>query len=208
MCSIKKNFPRNFANILEKHLCQSLFLIKVSTFMPINSIIKQYCSCCITLIRTDTILSKNIQNNFQNLLFKKLLAQSGDQTDILQKFYSPADTLWSPKTVECVLGYTTVSYAKHMLYPEQPTVLLARRHLSTMLFPNFETLNSIMNIFLETHNFLVLTWVLLNRAPTSIHLHPAHFNLHPAPSTSTQLISASTQLSASPSTIFEPKYCM
>ena len=33
-------------------------------------------------------------------------------------------------------------------------------------------------------------WVLLNRAPTSTHL-----------------ISASTQLSATPSTIFEPKYC-
>ena len=32
-------------------------------------------------------------------------------------------------------------------------------------------------------------------------------HLHPAPSTSTQLISASTQLSATPSTIFEPKYC-
>ena len=32
--------------------------------------------------------------------------------------------------------------------------------------------------------------------------------LHQAPSTSTQLISASTQLSATPSTIFEPKYCM
>ena len=35
--------------------------------------------------------------------------------------------------------------------------------------------------------------------PSSIHLHPAHFNLHPAPSTS-------TQLSATPSTIFEPKF--
>ena len=42
--------------------------------------------------------------------------------------------------------------------------------------------------------------------PSSIHLHPAHFNLHPAPFTSTQFISASTQLSATPSTIFEPKY--
>ena len=45
-------------------------------------------------------------NSFQNLLFQKLLAQSGDQTDIFWKFYSPADTLWSPKTVGRVLGYT------------------------------------------------------------------------------------------------------
>ena len=84
-----------------------------------------------------------------------------------------------------------------MLYPEQPTVLLARRHLSTMLFPNFETLNSIMNISLETHNFLVLTWVLLNRAPTSIHLHPA-------PPTSTQLILTFTLLHPPPPSSFQP----
>ena len=30
--------------------------------------------------------------------------------------------------------------------------------------------------------------VLLNCAPSFIHLHPAHYNLHPAPSPSTQLI--------------------
>ena len=29
---------------------------------------KKYCSCCITLIRINTILSKNIYNDFQNLL--------------------------------------------------------------------------------------------------------------------------------------------
>ena len=42
------------------------------------------------------------------------------------------------------------------------------------------------------------------------HLHQApstSTQLHPAPSTSTQLISTSTQLSATPSTIFERKYC-
>ena len=50
-------------------------------------------------------LSKNIYNNFQNLLFKMLLAQSGNQTDIFWKFYSPADTLWLPKTIRQVLGY-------------------------------------------------------------------------------------------------------
>ena len=40
---------------------------------------KKYCSCCIILIRIDTILLKTIQNYFQNLLFRKMLAQSGDQ---------------------------------------------------------------------------------------------------------------------------------
>ena len=36
---------------------------------------------------------KDYLEYFQNLLFKKLLAQSGDQTDIFWRFYSPADTL-------------------------------------------------------------------------------------------------------------------
>ena len=69
---------------------------------------KKYCSC-IVLIRIDIILSKNISINFQSLLFKKLHAQSGNQTDIFWKFYLPADTLWLPKTIGRVLGYTTGS---------------------------------------------------------------------------------------------------
>ena len=48
--------------------------------------------------------------------------------------------------------------------------------------------------------------ILLNFAPSSIHLYPGHSNLHLAPSTSTQLIWASTQLSATPSTLLEPKH--
>ena len=50
-----------------------------------------------------------------------------------------------------------VSYAKHMLYSEQPTTLFIRRHLNTMVLTNFENLDSISNIFQETHDFLVLT---------------------------------------------------
>ena len=42
------------------------------------------------------------------------------------------------------------SYAKRMLYSEQPTVSLAWRNLNTMLLTNFENLNSISNIFEET----------------------------------------------------------
>ena len=49
-----------------------------------------------------------------------------------------------------------VGYAKRMLYAEQSTVLLARRHLNTTLLTNFENINSISNIFQETHDFLVL----------------------------------------------------
>ena len=46
-----------------------------------------------------------------------------------------------------------VGYVKRMLYSEQPTVLLARRHLNTMLLINFENFNF---IFQETHDLLVL----------------------------------------------------
>ena len=50
-----------------------------------------------------------------------------------------------------------VGYAKRMVYLEQPTVLLARRHLNTILLTDFENLNSISNIFQTTDDFLVLT---------------------------------------------------
>ena len=43
-----------------------------------------------------------------------MLAQSGNQTDIFWKFYSPADTLWLPKTVGRGLGYTTANATKIM----------------------------------------------------------------------------------------------
>ena len=48
-------------------------------------------------------------------------------------------------------------YAKRMPYSEQPIVLLAQRHPNTMILNNSENLNSILNIFQETHDFLVLT---------------------------------------------------
>ena len=46
-----------------------------------------------------------------------------------------------------------VSYAKGILHFEKPTVLLAWKHLNTMVLNNFENLNSISN----NHDFLVLT---------------------------------------------------
>ena len=48
-----------------------------------------------------------------------------------------------------------VSYAKSILYSEPPTILLAQRHLSTMILNNFENLNFISNIFQETPVFLL-----------------------------------------------------
>ena len=81
---------------------------------------KKYCSCSFILIRIYTILSKNIWNNFQNLLFKNFLTQSGDQTDIFWKFYLSVEMLWSLKTVGRVLGYTTACIRKmvEILFPD------------------------------------------------------------------------------------------
>ena len=50
-----------------------------------------------------------------------------------------------------------VGYANRMLYSEQSTVLLARRHANAMLLTNIEHLYSISNISRETNDFLVLT---------------------------------------------------
>ena len=115
-CSIKKGVLRNIAKSTGKRLCQGLF--KKETLAQAFSC--EFCEiskntvfyrtppvAASVLIRTGTILSKNIKNNFQNLIFKKLLVQSDDQTDIFWKFYSRANTLWSPKTVGRVLCYTT-----------------------------------------------------------------------------------------------------
>ena len=45
----------------------------------------------------------------------------------------------------------------HKEYAKQPTVLLAPRYLNIMILTDFENLNSISNIFQETHDFLVST---------------------------------------------------
>ena len=50
----------------------------------------------------------------------------------------------------------TLSVSDRLLYSEQTTVLLTWRHLNTMILTNFENLNSIWNIFQETHDFLFL----------------------------------------------------
>ena len=66
-----------------------------------------------------------------------------------------------------------VSYAKCcLLYSRQPTVFLARRHLNTMTLTNFENLNSISNIFQETHDFAVST------GPVTISIYLRTTNRH------------------------------
>ena len=51
-----------------------------------------------------------------------------------------------------------VGCAKRMLYSKQPTVLLARRHLNTMILTNFENFKFHFEHFpRDTHDLLVLT---------------------------------------------------
>ena len=67
---------------------------------------RNYCSCCIVLIRIDTILSILSRIIFI-IFFLRSCPPSWVTKHIFWKFYCLADTLWSPKTVGWVLGYTT-----------------------------------------------------------------------------------------------------
>ena len=49
-----------------------------------------------------------------------------------------------------------VGYTKIMLYSQQPTVVLARRHLNTILLTNFENLKFHFRTFSKKHTILVL----------------------------------------------------
>ena len=79
--------------------------------------------CCIILIWTDTILSKNIWNNFQNLLFKKLLALSGDQTYIMEVLLTRRHTLVAQN---CWVGV--------WLHHSSPFLDVKRMSMSTVFF--------------------------------------------------------------------------
>ena len=75
-----------------------------------------------------------------------------------------------------------ISYAKRMLYSEQPTVLLARRHLNTLILTNFENLNFISNCFQETYDFLVLADpvnICIYSRTTNRHFRDQESVLHP-----------------------------
>ena len=67
--SIYKFFPRNFIKFTGKHLRIVSFLFKLQPLGLLNnSIIKQYQSCCIILIRIGTILSKNMEHVLSQFL--------------------------------------------------------------------------------------------------------------------------------------------
>ena len=102
------------------------FFNKVAAFRPINSIIKYYCSCCIIMIRIDTILSRISTIIFKICFSRSCLPSWPTKQDTFWKFYSPADTLWSSKNFRWVLGYTTVLTSK-MSHDWVQYVLFARQ---------------------------------------------------------------------------------
>ena len=70
----------------QENICaRASFLIKLQPLVLLIILNSITHAAYIILIRIDVILSKNIQNKFQSLLFKKLLTQSGNQTDIFWK---------------------------------------------------------------------------------------------------------------------------
>ena len=73
-----------------------------------------------------------------------------------------------------------VSYAMRITYSEQPTILLARRHLNAMILTTFENLNFSSNIFQKNtqlysfygpSNYLYL---FKNHRQTFVHISLVH----------------------------------
>ena len=164
----QKNALKMFAILTEKHLCQNLFLS--CNFIKRETLAQKF-SCEFFKIFKNTFFIENLwmtPSILQQLLAlyfaviyrwqlssseKSLLEEKKssihvkDFTD-LHFFctYNFFHFLWQ-------MSVYLVSYAKRKLYSEQPIVLLARRHLNTMLLTNFQSLNFISNISQETNNF-------------------------------------------------------
>ena len=102
------------------------------------------------------IYSWQLSSSEKSLVGKKIICISHGFNRFRFLFFIFFIFLSFSMTNVCLLSVYFVGYAKRMLYSEQPTVLLARRHLKTMLLINFENVNSILNIFQEIHDFLVL----------------------------------------------------
>ena len=78
MCSMKKLFLEISENSQRSICVRVSFLNKVAVFRSIYSIMKQYCSCHIILIRIYTILSKNIYlEQFSKFAFRKVSCPVG-----------------------------------------------------------------------------------------------------------------------------------
>ena len=90
------------------------------------------------------------------MLFKKLLTQSDDQTDIFWTFLSPADTLWLPKTIRRVLGYTTV--VKKAYFPSNTLnwqVLWGKeKHLLNSLYEKLKNKKGIFKTSINCKEFV------------------------------------------------------
>ena len=97
------------------------------------------------------IYSWQLSSSEKSLVGKKIICISHGFNRFRFLFFIFFIFLSFSMTNVCLLSVYFVGYAKRMLYSEQPTVLLARRHLKTMLLINFENVNSILNIFQETH---------------------------------------------------------
>ena len=143
-------FWKNFAIFTEKHLCKILFLSYnlrrdsgkgfSSEFCKIfkKNFLKEHLWMSASILQQLLTLYFAIIYNWQLLSSEKLLVGK-KFIPIFQgfcRFRFPLHRfvfhfLWQ-------MPAYLVSYANGMLHSEQPTVLLARRHLNTMLLTNFE----------------------------------------------------------------------
>ena len=141
----KKGVLKIFAIFRTKHLCQGIIL---------------YCNFIKKEILTQEF-SSEFCKMFKNTFFTEHLSMTAS---ILQQLLALYFAIMYVLYIYIFFFFYFlwqipvyfVSYAKRMLYSEQPTVLLAWRHLNTMVLINFENSNFIPNIFQQTHDFLVL----------------------------------------------------
>ena len=139
-----KNVLKSFAILTGKHQCQHLSVS--CNFIEKETLIQGF-SCEFFKI-------------FKNIFFSRTLLDNCFYFTTVTDFILAAIIYnWqlsnSYKSVSLTNPCFLVSYANCLLYYEQSTVLLAWRHLSTMLLTNIKNLNSISNTFQETHDFLV-----------------------------------------------------
>ena len=157
----KKGVLKNFAIIRVKHLCGSLFFIKVAglrshaqgfsrEFYKIfkNSFFIEHLWMTTSILQQlltlyfATIHSWQLASSEKSLVGKKFIY-------ISQGFYrSYLHTVFFIFFEKCLFTLN-VGYTKSMLYCEQPTVLLAQRHLNTM--PSALSTKSLKLKFLLKH---------------------------------------------------------
>ena len=104
-CSVKKGFPKNLANFTGKHLCWSLFLIKLQAFRCIP--VKFACVFLLT-----QVFSCEICQIFQNTYFEEHLQTTASKTKAMYASRYHGNGFAETRTLEQTIQQSTVGTNK------------------------------------------------------------------------------------------------